>query len=184
MEEEWKPVKGYEGIYEVSSRGEVRSVDRIVYSTSKGIGIEFIKKGITLKNRVNPRGYISVPLCLKGKVRLAQVHTLVCTAFHGDGSGRQVNHKNHIRADNRESNLEWVSSKENILHSYAHGRRDGNSIGSKNNNSKLSEELVISLLKMLKEGITHFETSKKFGVSVTTVSKIALGKSWRHLPRN
>ena len=110
MEEIWKDVVGYEGYYQVSNLGRVRSLDRIA---SNGRKI----KGKILSTKVNtPPYYPRVSLSVNGKMKLAQVHRLVAQAFvyNPDPEHKtQVGHKDESRTNNRADNLEWVTPKEN-----------------------------------------------------------------------
>ena len=110
MEEIWKDVVGYEGYYQVSNLGRVRSLDRIV---SNGRKI----KGKILSTKVNtPPYYPRVSLSVNGKMKLVQVHRLVAQAFvyNPDPEHKtQVGHKDESRTNNRADNLEWVTPKEN-----------------------------------------------------------------------
>ena len=110
MEEIWKDVVGYEGYYQVSDLGRVRSLDRI---TSNGRKI----KGKILSTKVNtPPYYPRVSLSVNGKMKLVQVHRLVAQAFvyNPDPEHKtQVGHKDESRTNNRADNLEWVTPKEN-----------------------------------------------------------------------
>ena len=110
MEEIWKDVVGYEGYYQVSNLGRVRSLDRIA---SNGRKI----KGKILSTKVNtPPYYPRVSLSVNGKMKLVQVHRLVAQAFvyNPDPEHKtQVGHKDESRTNNRADNLEWVTPKEN-----------------------------------------------------------------------
>lgn len=107
--ETWKSIVGYEGCYEVSNAGNVRSVRRInCYGRLCG--------GITLIPHENSRtGYAQVSLCKDGVRRMYSVHRLVALAFVSMRDGANtVNHKNENKLDNRAENLEWVSLPENL----------------------------------------------------------------------
>ena len=110
MEEIWKDVVGYEGYYQVSNLGRVKSLDRI---SSNGRKI----KGKILSTKVNtPPYYPRVSLSVNGKMKLVQVHRLVAQAFvyNPDPEHKtQVGHKDESRTNNRADNLEWVTPKEN-----------------------------------------------------------------------
>jgi len=102
MKEKWKPVKGYEKIYQVSNLGRVKSNDKEVRNRS---GI-FIKKGRVLKPGESKIKYPLVALCDKGKQKSHYVHRLVLIAFLPNPHNKAtVNHKNGIRNDNNLSNL-------------------------------------------------------------------------------
>ncbi len=105
--ERWKPVLGYEGLYEVSSEGRVKS-----FHNSK-VG-EVRKLGISKK------GYKTVELRKNGIGKLRSVHVLVCEAFHGPkpSPNHEVNHKGKDgdKTNNRERNLEWTTRSQNAKH--------------------------------------------------------------------
>lgn len=111
MREEWRPIAGYEGLYEVSNLGSVRSLDRIV--KSKGNGVAKIK-GKRLKQIARTGDYLDVSLSKSGTHKIIRVHRLVAYAFCEKPIGcDQVNHKNEVRTDNRACNLEWCTSRYN-----------------------------------------------------------------------
>ena len=113
MSTQWKKIEGYEGFYEVSSDGQVRSMDRVDSADRK-------LKGRTLKMRQAPNGYLFVHLCINGIKAGKSVHRLVAEAFHGD-SDKWVNHINGDKLDNRAENLEWMTPSENAQHAWDTG---------------------------------------------------------------
>ena len=115
--ERWKAVPGYKRMYEVSDTGKVRSLSRVVKSSSK-LGLVFEK---TYPSKVLREaiycGYAIVVLCKDGKPRPFTIHRLVMLAFVGPRpSGLQINHLNGKKSDNRPSNLEYCTLSENLLH--------------------------------------------------------------------
>lgn len=98
----WKDVVGYEGIYKVSDAGHVISFAKN-------------KEGKLRIPTINSTGYFNVGLCKKGKYVTRKVHRLMAIAFFGK-SKLLVNHKNGIKTDNRLSNLEYVTDRENVNH--------------------------------------------------------------------
>lgn len=123
-QEEWKDIVGFEGHYEVSSHGNVRSIDRVV-SRSGPQGDTF-KKGQILNQYVTPKGYRRVQLRLEGNAQNYMVHRLVAEAFIPNPGGRpQVNHKDGMKGNNSVPNLEWATASENLQHAYEEQLRDG-----------------------------------------------------------
>lgn len=108
----WKPVVGYEGLYEVSSFGNVRSVDRIIEYSN---GIKHFTKGKILKQFINKKtGYYQISLCKNRKTYKVDVHKIVANAFLLNKDNLPcVNHKDETRTNNKVSNLEFCSYKYN-----------------------------------------------------------------------
>jgi hypothetical protein len=117
--EQWRSIPGYEGWYEVSDYGRVRSVER---TTRHGR----VRKRHVLRASVM-LGYLKVDLSRDNKHRTRTVHQLVLEAFVGPGDGRrkQARHINGNRQDNRLENLCWGSAKENAADRARHGRPFG-----------------------------------------------------------
>ena len=112
--EEWRDVAGYEGLYQVSSEGRVKSLERTFIDNS---GRKRTVKERILKSRTNRYGYMEVNLCADGKRKMLKVHRLVCQAFHDNPDNKpEVNHVNEDKTDNRACNLEWSTRRENNNH--------------------------------------------------------------------
>lgn len=110
--EEWRPVCGYEGLYEVSSLGRVRSVDRHIISAD---GREYDRKGVLMKLRIDKGGYVKVGLRHTTQQKQYSVHRLVAQAFiPNPGNLPQINHKDENPTNNRVDNLEWCTAEYNI----------------------------------------------------------------------
>ena len=106
----WKPISGFEGLYEVSNTGEVRSVDRIVETKYKNNYIEKFYKGKRIKGSPNPSGHLTVTLPDRKK---KYIHTIVLETFVGQSEGMLCRHLNGNPADNRVENLQWGTHLEN-----------------------------------------------------------------------
>ena len=112
MKEIWKDIEGYEGLYQVSSWGRVRSLDRYV---SAKCGGSRLVKGIIIKEYDNGLGYKLVALCRDNKPKYAYVHRLVAAAFVANPEGYdEINHIDEDKGNNVPENLEWCSHKYNM----------------------------------------------------------------------
>ena len=117
MEKEvWKPIKGFEGFYEVSSLGRVRSCPRTISNPALPAGTQR-RKGQILRPNKTYRGYYIVHLSRQGSHAQPSIHRLVAEAFLPNPKHLpQVNHKNGVPTDNRAENLEWCSAHYNMHH--------------------------------------------------------------------
>jgi|26BtaG_2_1085354.scaffolds.fasta_scaffold18218_3 hypothetical protein len=122
MTEEWRPVVGYEGYYEVSDMGRVRSIDRVI---SRCDGTKEERRGKILSQFKDRYGYLGVSLNKNGKSKTFTTHRLVCESFLGSPveNSNQVNHMDGIKDNNRLSNLEWCTAEENTKHAIDFGIR-------------------------------------------------------------
>lgn len=115
----WKEVEGYEGLYAVSDRGRVKTLDKVVNSCYESK--QFRREQI-LKNQKQKTGYLTVTLSKNKKAKTALVHRLVANAFINNSENKMfVNHINGNKADNRTENLEWATRSENQKHAYKFG---------------------------------------------------------------
>lgn len=124
----WKAVKGFEGLYEVSNLGRVKSLERITQSSSKNGNVyERKTHGRTLKQYVDRYGYMKVILTKEGKPYYFTVHRLVAIAFvENPHSKKCVDHIDCNRTNNHSDNLRWVTVDENLQHSHNLGRQKWN----------------------------------------------------------
>ena len=106
--ETWKGVVGYEGLYEVSNKGNVYSVERM-----DALGRE--QGGLVLKPKYNNRGYLMVSLYKNGKLKNRTVHRIVAEAFIPNPKGfLEINHKDENKSNNEIFNLEWCTREHNV----------------------------------------------------------------------
>lgn len=127
--ENWKPVVGYEGLYEVSDLGRVRSIEQRRVIMRNGYPVNMRYPATILKPQKLRHGYVGVWLYGKDTVagktgKQFSVHRLVAKAFCENPNGyNEVNHKNEVKWDNRAENLEWCTHKENTNYGTAQARR-------------------------------------------------------------
>jgi uncharacterized protein (DUF433 family) len=173
-EERWKPIPGYEGSYEVSDLGRVRSLDRRMPNRRwPSTQHTRLVRGGVLKPTERSDGYLSVGLC--GKSRL--VHRLVLSAFAGPcPTGQQTRHLNGCRADNRAANLCWGTPGENTSDRFAHGTvPQGECVAA----SRLTADEVRVIVKRIQSGHGQQRIADDYGVSLAEINNIARGKVWK-----
>lgn len=118
----WKPIKDYEGLYEVSNFGVVRSLDRTLIVNRLGKKVHRKIKGTNLKT-TKTTGYHIVSLCKNSVLKTGLLHRIIAEAFIPNPKGKpQVNHIDNNRRNNIVSNLEWVTRSENIQHAVKQNR--------------------------------------------------------------
>ena len=118
MEEIWKAIEGYEGLYEVSNTGKVRSLDRRIFAKLGSKTWKFVDiHGTIVKQSPNRDGYLRVMLSKKNKSIDYFVHRLVAAAFVDNPNGySEVNHKDEDKSNNYMTNLEWCSRRYNNMY--------------------------------------------------------------------
>jgi len=175
MSERWLPVVGYEGLYEVSDLGRVRSLVRYLRG-GRGAPLRAYGGGILAQN---PRGggYPGVSLSKDGKVVTRLVHILVCTAFYGPKPADKdvVAHNDGDPANPKASNLRWATHQENEADKIRHGTK---LLGEDTNNVKLTEPEVL-LIRTMSGSIDKL--APIFGVDRTTIADVRSRRTWRHV---
>lgn len=166
-EEVWKPVNGFERIYEVSTLGRVRSW----YRGSSKLSEPKIKSP-----SISKRGYHLMVLGNpKTKFKAITLHRLVLSTFVSEMPSRIDGcHKNGIKSDNRLCNLMWAGRIENEYHKLQHGTLTE---GVRNGQSKLNE-LQVRIIRRLDGVMSQYKIAAIFGVTQKNISAIKCGKSW------
>ena len=123
--EEWRPIAGYEGIYEVSNMGRIKSLDRVISQTNRyGTQTDHVYKGKILKESVGNNGYLHIDLHKDGKTKRVLIHRLVASHFLEKQDGADViNHLDCNKENNSVPNLEWCTQSHNIKYAYEQGTK-------------------------------------------------------------
>lgn len=151
--EEWRDVIGYEGKYQVSCLGRVRSVERLIKTNR--FNITKLVKGRIMKLKLRREGYLEVNLWLEGKYKTHKVHRLVAMAFIANPNNyKEINHKDENKANNHIDNIEWCTSKYNVNY------------GSRNKRCALSKYKAVVQLNIVGEVIARHVSLTVAGVSV------------------
>lgn len=179
----WAPFPEYEDLYEVSNMGRVRTVLHKFEDLKRSKKVMRLFWGHIIKKPNSDKdGYQSIMVSRNGERSYRKVHRMVAIAFLDNPNNLpDVNHINGVKHDNRLSNIEWVSHRDNILHCYSHRLHSG--IGEAHCWNKLKTEQVLRIREMWEQKeASRMEISKRFGVSEGCVSNIIYRKTWKHLP--
>lgn len=170
--ETWKAVPGWEGAYEVSDHGRVRSVNRVITNC---LGVTCRVNGKLLKHGHTAYGYPYVNLCRNNHPVSREVHALVAAAFIGPRpEGMQVCHNDGDPLNNRPQNLRYDTSKGNQSDRLMHGTSQN---GEQNPIARLNWGAVDEI-RRAPSGVTNKELGEKFGVHAGTVGYARRGRTW------
>lgn len=158
MEIIWKDIPGYEGLYQVSNEGEIKSLSRKV--KNKNNVDKNIKERI-MKKQLADMGYYKIGLSdYNGVKKNHYIHRLVLSAFLYD-SDKVVNHRDGIKTNNRLENLEYVTHKENLIHAYETGLR-----------MSAARKYEKQIIEEYQKGKTQRDIQKKFKMCSRTLRKL------------
>ena len=162
----WKKIMGFEKQYEISSIGNLRSIDRLVDHYKGG---KRLYKGSIKNTRLNDKGYYRCNLKKDGKRYDFTVHRLVAIAFLDKPENKEIiNHINGIKSDNRIENLEWCTASENVIHA----------VKERLIKTKLTD---IEVLEILNSDLSNRKLAKIYGVNSTIIWRIKNRKAYKHL---
>lgn len=172
----WKDIPGYEGYYQASTFGNIRSLDRNVTQMNRwGRDVTYIKKGKLCRPGSSPNGYKIISLSKAHVKKYHSVHRIVALTFIPNPKSKsQVNHINGVKTDNSVVNLEWSTSSENQLHAYANGFSKAKQ-GKDVNCAKLDDTQIITI-KSLKGHLLAKDIADYFKISIGHTRGIISGR--------
>lgn len=177
-DEIWKDIPDWEGWYQASSLGRVRSVERRFSAPCRwGVRERCVRSKIVASHPAR-NGYLLIRLCRNGQHRRTSAHVVVCEAFHGARPSRQhqVAHGDGDRTNNRPENLRWATQRENDADKVAHGT---DHIGRNNPNARLDEGAVREIRRLAH--LSGTQLASRFGISSSHANNIKSGKVWGHI---
>jgi hypothetical protein len=175
--ENWKDVIGFEGYYQVSNLGKIKSLSRYIKHSR---GSDMLLKEKILSTQVNCHGYLKVILSKHNSQKTFRVHTLVCKAFlNNPENKRDINHINGNKTDNRLINLEYNTRSENMKHCFRIGLNCHK--GQNHNQSKLNEKDVLDIRSEKYKGFKIKDIAFIYGVKPCTISNIIAKRIWIHI---
>lgn len=172
MSEEWKDIKGYEGVYQVSNLGRVKALSRVVRS---GKGYTTLKERFLIQ-RKDAKGYIRTYLNdANGKTHYVPIHRLVAVAFIPNPECKpQVNHIDGVKYNNNVNNLEWCTNSENQLHAYRLGLNKPT--GRAGRPKVKVTQLDANTGKIIQSFNSLNEASRKTGIQAQNIRKVIMNE--------
>lgn len=162
--EDWADIEGYEGRYQISTFGRVKSL-KGRWGESK-----------ILKPQISTNGYLRIELNKIGKAKKFFIHCLVAQAFiPRENAYLQINHRDGNKFNNFTENLEWVTASENQRHALQMGLRFS---GEEHPDAKLTNAQVL-YIRQNPDNLSQYKLAEKFGVAQPTIEKILLGQVWK-----
>ena len=175
---DWKPIPGYEGLYQIDAHGRILSLERRV--KTKGNVYRTIPEHF-LTWQPTYDGYMFAKLTKEKIKKCIKIHRLVALAFIPNPSNKpQVNHKDGNKKNNSIDNLEWVTGKENMAHAVENNLNNCGR-GEAQGHSKATDEMVLKMREHAKGGRTHQSIADEFGFSRSAVTSIINKKRWNHI---
>lgn len=179
MQEIWKDIAGYEGLYQVSNLGRVKSLERYTQNHGKPQHHpEQIKKPSDKKRKGVLQGYLALQLYKNNEGKNFHVHRLVAEAFIPNPENkRTVNHKNGDKHDNRVENLEWTTYSENNVHAYQTGLND--SSHRRNRKGSIPVSQYDEEMNLIATYPSMREAERQTGIDCASIS-LGVIKGWKY----
>jgi len=175
----WKSVKGYEGLYEVSNFGRMKSLSKKVRN---GANSYCVRKEIILTGTISNKGYVKVILVKDGQKQQYSVHRIVMMMFVPNPNNMpQVNHLDTNKQNNAVSNLEWCDGSRNMKHACKNGLRDFLK-GETHPTAKLSTKEVLEIRRIWDTNMVKIhEIAEIFNITYANAQSIVKRHSWKHI---
>ncbi|MDF2931245.1 MAG: prophage LambdaSa2, endonuclease family protein [Chryseobacterium sp.] len=179
MNENWKEVKGFEGFYEVSETGIVRTVERVSNRKSKlgNPSSIVIKSKVKLAN-LSKVGYLTIALVKENKTYTTYLHRIIAEAFVDRKKDEKyvVNHINGIKTDNRIENLEWVTSSQNNIHALDKNLR--------RTRKDVDEAFVNSVMELKNKNLTNKNIAELLNSTENRVQGITSERTYKRIRKS
>ena len=174
VDEIWKDIKGYEGLYQVSNFGRVKSLERYRENHSK---LQKVEEKIKA-TRKDSQGYLLIDLYKDNKQKTVRVHRLVAEAFIPNEDGKQtVNHRDGNKENNKVSNLEWATFKEQNHHFYKKNLKSPKNIEKA---VKAMNRATSKKTRCINTGVVYesaSEAGRKLGIHASSIMRCCRGES-------
>jgi len=180
--EVWKDVKGYEGFYQVSNYGKIKSLPRKKIYLTRNNMVAVSKQSYIGHKQKN--GYMVVLLVdAKGVKKYYKIHRIVAEAFVDNAMNKPfVNHINGIKDDNYAPNLEWCTQKENVQHAHQTGLYVPKT-GAANHTSKLTKEDVHNIDNLINKGISSKVVANKYCITKESVMNAYQRRTYKEISK-
>lgn len=173
LPEEWRPIKGYETLYEISNRGNIKALTKTLFA---GYNATSVRKEKIL-SPYKMKGYLLIGLNKEGKRKCCLVHRIVAQTFIDNPLNLpEVNHLDLNKLSNKSNNLEWCTRKQNMEHATKNGRiKRGEEAAKSKVTLKEVAEIRLNPGKLLQK-----EMAKKHKISCNQISRIVNRLNWAH----
>ena len=180
--EEWRDIPGYEGWYQASSLGRIKSLARSTPTRNRWGPCLYNAPEKVIEGRIDTYGYRRMKLCVAGKTKDEFAHKLVALAFIGAPpfEGAQIAHWDADKLNNHPSNLRWATVRENARDKVRHGVT-ADQFGERHSQNKLTEDQVREIRRTPYYRGFDVDYAAKFGVQPQAIGKIRRRERWPHI---
>lgn len=173
MSEQWKAIPGFDGRYEASTLGRIRTVEHRILTMRTATGSEYPKVSL-IHDPTQPT--------FKTRSKAFPRHRLVALTFIGPcPSGYEVNHINGDKNDARAENLEYVTRSENMLHVHRTLKTSKPRKGTAHYKAKFTDTDIVRIRQLRAEGMIYKDIAAQYGVRLGTIMFICNGQTWKHV---